>query len=161
MAQSAENTDIAGVVVRPPLLFAAALALGIGLEFFWPLGDGLLKAPLRQVLVGLVLAALGIALLALAMRRFKAAGTNVPTVRPTIALVTTGIYAWSRNPIYLALTLIYWGLALMANAQLAVLLLAPVGLILHFGVVRREERYLERKFGDAYRDYSSRVRRWL
>ena len=99
--------------------------------------------------------------MAAGMRRFAAAGTSVPTVRPSTALVTTGIYAWTRNPIYLGLTAIYAGLAIASNAWWAVLLLLPVLVILQVGVVSREERYLERRFGDAYRDYRTRVRRWL
>ena len=103
----------------------------------------------------------GAGVMAMAMRGFKAAGTNVQTVLPATALVTTGIYARSRNPIYVALTTIYLGLALALNAVWALGLLVPVLVVMHYGVIRREERYLERKFGDAYRDYSARVRRWL
>ncbi len=67
----------------------------------------------------------------------------------------------SRNPLYVALTLIYVGLALVANALWVLVLVVPVLLVMHYGVVRREERYLEAKFGDAYRQYRSRVRRYF
>jgi len=75
--------------------------------------------------------------------------------------VVTGPFRLSRNPLYLALTLMYVGLALLANALWVLVLLMPLLFMVHFGVVRREERYLERKFGDAYRAYRSRVRRYL
>ena len=161
MAPSAEDTDIAGVIVRPPVLFLTALLLGILLEFVRPLGGGLANASLAQLAAGAVLAGAGITLLVAAMRRFTAAGTNVPTVLPSTALVTSGIYARTRNPIYLGLTVIHAGLAIGLNAWWAVLILVPVLIVLKVGVVDREERYLERKFGDAYRDYCARVRRWI
>ena len=161
METNDRDNDTAGVAVRPPLLFLAGLAAGIAVEFLWPLGAGLANAHPAQIGAGLVLAVVGAVLMAAAMRRFAAAGTNVPTVLPSTALVTTGIYARSRNPIYLGLTAIYAGLAVALNAWWSVLLLVPVLVIMQVGVIKREERYLERKFGDAYRDYSSRVRRWL
>jgi len=158
---SDRNEDTAGVAVRPPVLYSGALAAGIALEFLWPLGAGLAQAHSVQVGAGLVLAIAGVMLMAAAMRRFAAAGTNVPTVQTSTALVTTGIYARTRNPIYLGLTAIYAGLSTTSNAWWAVLFLAPVLVILQVGVIDREERYLERRFGDAYREYVARVRRWL
>ncbi len=161
MTPSAEDTDTAGVVVRPPVLYLAALVLGGLLEFVWPLGAGLINGSLAQFAAGLVLVCAGAALLAAAMRKFKAAGTNVPTVLPSTALVTTGIYGRTRNPIYLGLSAVYAGLAVGLNAWWAMLLLAPVLVILQIGVIKREERYLEGKFGDDYRAYCARVRRWI
>jgi protein-S-isoprenylcysteine O-methyltransferase Ste14 len=107
--------------------------------------------------------ALGVAIqiLTSAIGRFRAAGTNVPTPMPTKALVTDGLYAYSRNPIYTALTLIYLGLAIAANSVWSVVFLVPILLIIRYGVIAREERYLERKFGDAYAEYQKRVRRWI
>ena len=161
MAPSAEDTDIAGVVVRPPVLFLAALLLGCLLEYALPLGPGLLHGSLVQLAAGAVLIGSGTALLAAAMRKFNAAGTNVPTVLPSTALVTTGIYGRTRNPIYLGLSAVYAGLAVGLNAWWAILLLAPVLVILQIGVIKREERYLEGRFGDDYRAYCARVRRWF
>ena len=105
--------------------------------------------------------AAGIALAALAMRRFRAAGTNIPTPLPSTALVAGGPYRFSRNPIYLALTLIFLGLAAAANSLWLLLLLPAVLAVMHYGVVLREERYLGGKFGERYLDYKARVRRWL
>ena len=105
--------------------------------------------------------ALGGGLLLAAFRRFKAVGTNIPTWQPTTALATDGIYRLSRNPIYLGLTLIYAGIAIAAGSFWPLLLLVPLLVIMRYGVIGREEAYLERLFGDAYRDYQRRVRRWI
>ena len=95
------------------------------------------------------------------VRRLRAAATNISTDLPATALVVDGIYGWSRNPLYLAMTLTYIGLAIAAGSVWAIALLLPLLVLMHVGVISREERYLEREFGDAYRQYKSRVRRWL
>ena len=90
-----------------------------------------------------------------------AAGTNVNPGRPTTAIVTSGPFRFSRNPLYLSLTLLYFGLILAFNTWRGIILLVPLLIIMHFGVVLREERYLEQKFGDEYRDYKARVARYV
>ena len=153
-----ERPDHAEVIGPPPLLYTAALVIGAGLEWFWPTAIGLGWLPLVLGAI-LILAGLAIALLgALALRR---AGTAIPPNRPTTELVTDGPYRWSRNPLYLALTLIYAGVGLIADDLWILMLLVPLLLLIHWGVVVREERYLEAKFGEAYRRYKERVRRWL
>jgi len=82
-------------------------------------------------------------------------------MKPTTALVTEGPFRYSRNPIYLALTLLYVGVALLINALWILLLVVPAVLVLRYGVIAREEAYLTRKFGEAYRQYMAQVRRWL
>jgi len=89
------------------------------------------------------------------------AGTNISPLKPSISLVTSGPYRFSRNPLYVALTLIYAGLTMLLNSWWGFLLLAPVLSVLHIGVVRREEAYLERKFGDEYPAYKGSVRRYI
>jgi protein-S-isoprenylcysteine O-methyltransferase Ste14 len=79
----------------------------------------------------------------------------------TIVLRMGGAYRFSRNPLYVAMTLLYLGLTFLFNSWWGVALLIPVLVVLHFGVVRREERYLERKFGEEYLAYRSQVRRYL
>jgi protein-S-isoprenylcysteine O-methyltransferase Ste14 len=97
----------------------------------------------------------------LGARRFSAAGTNIPPTLPTTALVVTGPYRWSRNPLYLAMILVYVGLGIAALSLWALLLAVPLVLLLNYGVIIREEAYLERKFGADYRAYRERVRRWI
>ena len=106
------------------------------------------------ILIGLALAAAGI-------RNFSRAGTPVPTNQPTRALVTTGIHGWTRNPIYLGMFLVYGGIGIAARSPWILILALPLAITIRYGVVAREEAYLERRFGDAYRDYKARVRRWL
>ena len=151
--------DRPDVIARPPFLYLAALVLGIGLDLLWPATVGLEPSLLYSVAGALVAA--GGALVALAARRFRAVGTNVPTNRPTTALVTDGPYRVSRNPIYIALSSFYVGLALFADSPWALALLAPLLVVMRYGVIAREEAYLARKFGAAYLGYKASVRRWL
>jgi protein-S-isoprenylcysteine O-methyltransferase Ste14 len=94
-------------------------------------------------------------------RALLAAETNINPFKPTMSIVTAGPYRFTRNPLYLGVTLIYCGLTLIINTWWCFVFLVPVLLLIHFGVVTREERYLERKFGDSYRQYRARVRRYL
>ena len=94
-------------------------------------------------------------------RNFSRAATPVPSNQPVRALVTSGIHGWSRNPIYVGMFLLYAGIGTAARSPWVLILALPLVIILRYGVVAREETYLERRFGDAYRDYKARVRRWL
>lgn len=158
------HAETAGVVVRPPLLFLGALLLGFVLDHLLPLPfpigrPGLLHWVSAYIAGGLVL--IGIAMFAAGIHNFTQAGTAVPGTKPTDALVTTGIHGWSRNPIYLGMFLVYVGIGLVTRKPWILILLLPVAVTIRYGVVALEEAYLERRFGDAYRDYKARVRRWL
>ena len=150
--------DTAGVAVRPPLLYLGTLVLGGLIDLVFP--APMTAFALRLPAAGLTLV-LGVGLLMVCFRRFRSAGTNVPTWLPTTALVTSGPYRLSRNPIYVALTLMYLGLALGYGSWWPVVLLAPVLIVMRYGVIAREERYLEARFGEAYRAYCASVRRWI
>ena len=89
------------------------------------------------------------------------AGTNVNPSLPATTLVISGPFRFSRNPMYLARTLLYLGLGFMANALSVLLTLLPLLVVIRYGVIEREEGYLEAKFGDAYRQYRTTVRRWV
>lgn len=93
-----------------------------------------------------------------AMRR---RATNVEPWKPTTAIVSDGVFGFSRNPIYLSMTLLYIGIALLLDSLWLLLLIFPLLMIVTFGVIVREEKYLETKFGAEYLDYKNRVRRWL
>ncbi len=153
--------ETAGVIARPPLLYGGFLLAGLGLEWQWPLEAFSALPRERSLLFGGSLIALGAGLLVAAFRRFKAVGTNIPTWQPTTALATDGIYRLSRNPIYVGLSLVYAGLAIAAGSFWPLLLLVPLLLIMRYGVIAREEAYLTRLFGDEYRNYQKRVRRWF
>lgn len=157
----AEEDDHAQVLVRPPVLFGVPLLAALVLEFLYPLGPGLAGGSGRAILVGLAFVVLGAVLFTFAVRRFLQAGTNIPTWEPTLALVEAGPYRFTRNPIYIALVTIYFGLLVAFTSGWALLFLPVLVAVLHYGVVMREEAYLENKFGDAYRAYRERVPRWL
>jgi protein-S-isoprenylcysteine O-methyltransferase Ste14 len=130
--------------------------------------DRLLRLPfpvpgidLVHWIIGGSLISIGLALAAAGIRNFSRAGTPVRSIKPTRALVTTGIHGWTRNPIYFGIFLLYGGISVAAQSPWTLILTLPLAITIRYGVVAREEAYLERRFGDAYRDYKARVRRWL
>ena len=149
--------DTAGVLAPPPLVFGGALAAGLVLHAIAPLP--LAPPPVRAL--GVPLAGAGVALVLAAVRSLRAARTAVEPWKPTTSIVVAGPYGRTRNPIYLAMALAYGGVTLATNAGWAALLLPPTLLAIRRGVIDREERYLEARFGDEYRAYRARVRRWL
>jgi protein-S-isoprenylcysteine O-methyltransferase Ste14 len=154
----ATSTDKPGVAAPPPLLYGSAFVLVLVFRWFWPMpifGHAVALWP------GLALLVLGVGIAAWGGRTMHAAGTNVNPALPTTAIVASGPFRFSRNPLYLALTLLYLGLTLAFNTWWGIVVLAPVLIIMHRGVVLREERYLEQKFGETYRQYRSKVRRYL
>ncbi len=154
----ANNSDHPDVIAMPPYILLAFLVTGLALDTVWP-------APIlpgtTQYLVGPLLFAAGIGLMAAAMGRFSDAGTNVPTPLPATAIVTDGPYGLTRNPIYIAMALGLVGVAVTVDNPWLMALVVPFIAVIHLGVVKREERYLESKFGDAYRSYRVSVRRWI
>jgi protein-S-isoprenylcysteine O-methyltransferase Ste14 len=154
-------TDAADVAIKPPFLFLGALALGCLLSLVIPIGPGLGRPNTLALMVGLAFVLLGVALAVVSVRSFHVAGTSVVPGEPSTALVVTGPYAFTRNPIYVGFVLAYFGLAIVLTSLWVLLLLIPELAILQRGVVEREEIYLERQFGDAYRRYQARVPRWL
>jgi protein-S-isoprenylcysteine O-methyltransferase Ste14 len=146
------------VIARPPLIYLAALALGLGLHAAWRVP--VLPGAIARVL-GIALIACALSLVVQALRTMARAGTSFRTERPTSAIVTGGPFRYTRNPIYVALTLLYLGIGMLLNALWVLLLIVPVLVVMQLGVVAREERYLERKFGDEYLRYKARVRRWI
>jgi protein-S-isoprenylcysteine O-methyltransferase Ste14 len=146
-----------GVIAPPPLVYLAGLGLGFVLEWLMPEID--LPAALQWL--GIALLVLGVCLLGWFVSALTRAGTPVAPYEQTTAIVTTGPYRLSRNPGYLAMALIYVGIALVADAPWTLVTLVPALLLIHFGVIAREERYLERLFGDEYLRYKQRRRRWL
>jgi len=155
-----EAADVAGVIALPPLIFLGFLAAATVLEAVVPL-PVLAAHALARYLVGTALTACGFVMIGMGMRCFLAAGTNIPPNLPTTALVVEGIYGRTRNPLYLGTTLVYLVLSVAAGSMWAIMLVVPLLWVINVGVVAREERYLERKSGDAYRAYKTHVRRWV
>jgi len=155
----ADTTDTADVMIRPPIAWAVAVLAGLALNWLMPLP--FIPAAMPAGWLGAMVFALALALFAWAIATITRAGSNVPTNRPTTAIVVAGPYRFSRNPIYIAMVLGLIGLAIALNSLWLLLTLVPFALVIRYGVVAREEVYLERKFGDDYRRYRARVRRWL
>ena len=152
--------DVAGVIALPPFIFLAFLVAAIVLEAVVPL-PFLAAYAITRYLASALLAVSGLVLIGMGTRRFVAAGANIPPNLPTTALVVNGIYGRTRNPLYLGSTLVYLGLSVAAGSLWAIVLVVPLLWVMNVGVITREERYLERKFGHAYRAYKARVRRWV
>lgn len=153
-----EAQETAGVIAPPPLIFLGGLVVGLLIGGAAPapsLPRGLTPA------VGIVAIAAGLCVGLWAARTMRRAGTAIQTRVPTTALVTTGPFAYSRNPLYVSMTVLSAGVAVAARSAWALVLLVLVLVVVRWGVIAREERYLERKFGDEYRRYKTRVRRWL
>ena len=154
-----DAADTAQGQIRPPL--AWGLAVIAGLAFNWLVPLPFLPADLPAGWLGAMVFVLALALVAWAIVTITRAGSNVPTNLPTTTIVKSGPYRFTRNPIYLGMFLGLIGLAIAFDNLWLLMMLVPFALVIRYGVVAREEAYLERKFGDVYRGYGSRVRRWL
>jgi len=152
------STDAPGILILPPVLVGGTMIIGFLLDWVWPMP--LLPAvPARAG--GIALFLLGGVLAHFAQNAMTRAGTNIFPTQPAVVLVTEGPFRFTRNPLYIAAVGVYLGVALWLNGLAPFLLLAPMLLLLHWGIVLREERYLETKFGEAYRVYCAQVPRWL
>lgn len=151
-------TELPGVVALPVLIYAGFLALGLVLEWLWP--TDILPEVLQYALAAPLVLGGGL-IVWLSQRTFERSGVRYDVRQAPGALVTAGPLRWSRNPGYLALSLIYLGLALGIDGAWLLGLYLPLHLVVRHGVIGREERYLEQRFGADYRAYKARVRRWL
>ena len=145
-------------IARPPLVYLVSIALGVILQVARPISLVPRGVGPR---VGVPLVLLAIGLFVSAVRTFQAAGTPVPGNRPTTAIVRTGPYRFSRNPIYLAFSLLQLGLARWVNSLWLVVTLLAAMAVMAFVVIPKEERYLEARFPSEYSSYKASVRRWL
>jgi protein-S-isoprenylcysteine O-methyltransferase Ste14 len=150
--------DHADVAVVPPALVAGSVLLGFVLQKVAP--NPVLPKRVRRGL-GLALTVSALAVAFSALRALRKAHTPFDVREPTTAVVTTGIYAYTRNPLYLAMMMLYLGIGSLRNSRWHWLLALPTAVALQVAVIAREEAYLERKFGAEYLDYKARVRRWI
>jgi protein-S-isoprenylcysteine O-methyltransferase Ste14 len=151
-------SDNAGVIAFPPVLYAVTLTIGLGISFLFPIS-------FLPRLVSLPIAALALIgagwLSTSAFQTMTSAQTAVDPSKPTTAIVSDGVFRFSRNPLYLSMTLLYIAISILFNALWALLLLLPLLVVMQVGVIQREEQYLERKFGNEYLSYKTPVRRWV
>jgi protein-S-isoprenylcysteine O-methyltransferase Ste14 len=145
-------------MVPPPLIYLAGFLVGVALELAFPIGALALAV---AVICGVVGFGFWLALDGRAMLRFRRAGTGIAPTQPTTALVTSGPYRFTRNPMYLGMAFLYAAVALSVGVIWALALLPVVLLVVDRLVITREERFLQEKFGEEYLEYNRRVRRWL
>ena len=157
-AQIESGQATAGVIAPPPLIYLGALGFGFGLNAV--IGTGSLPSTLA-VPIGAASIITGAGLMGSFVRAFRRARTPIDPYMPSEAFVTVGPYRLTRNPGYLGMALTYAGIAIVSNAPWALVPLPVAIAVIDRGVIAREERYLERKFGTPYVDYKRRVRRWI
>jgi len=156
-SNAARDTANLGVV-RPPLVYLVSVVVGLLIQLVIPLPflPRTLATP-----AGATLTVIATALLSYSVKEFRAAGTPVPARKPTTMIVRTGPYRFTRNPIYLAFSLLQLGIAIWVNSVWLMVTLVVAVALMHYVVIPREEQYLERKFSRQYLDYKACVRRWL
>jgi protein-S-isoprenylcysteine O-methyltransferase Ste14 len=158
MSDENHNADNPGVIAPPPLIYAGALLAGLLANRRYRIP--FLPRPLARAL-GWPLVVCGLVVGLLGEREMRRAETNVDPYKPATAIVTGGPFRFTRNPLYLSMLLIYLGISALANGLAPILLLPIVQRLMRTGVIEREERYLERKFGDEYIEYRVGTPRWL
>ncbi len=146
------------VVALPPLIYLAFLLMGLAMDYFRPVT--VLPAGV-QYIAGFAIIALSGVIIVSAVLQFRRASTSFSDFAPATRLVTRGLYRLSRNPGYVALSLLYVGIRLAADNLWIVAGLVPILIVMHYGVMLREEQYLERTFGEEYLQYKASVRRWV
>ena len=155
-----DQKDVPGVIVFPPLILLGVLVVGILLDWLVPLSFlSPIPIPVRFT-VGPLLFLLGLVSAIVGSRIFHRIGTNVNPMQPALKLADQGIFAHLRNPMYVGMGLAVIGIVIAFAFEWTLFALVIGALVMHFGVVLREERYLERKFGDDYRSYRASVPRY-
>jgi len=153
-----DEQDKAGIVAPPPLIYVGPLVFGLLLNRRFPVA---FLPPWIARSLGLHLLVGGVMLIGWFKQALRNAGTPASPYKPVSRVVTEGPFHYTRNPGYLSMAMIYSGIASLANALWAILLLPVALLVIHRGVIEREERYLEGKFGEEYLRYKAQVRRWI
>jgi protein-S-isoprenylcysteine O-methyltransferase Ste14 len=152
--------DVPGVIVFPPLIPLTVVVAGALLDWLFPVAIISAVPAVPRIVIGAALFALGIASAIMGERAFKRIGTNVNPLQPALSLAGQGIFAHLRNPMYVGMALAVLGIVVGFGLEWTFLLLIAGAFVMHYGVVLREERYLERKFGDDYRAYKKTVPRY-
>lgn len=153
-----KNEDHAGVIAPPPVLYIGGFGLALLMQQWIPLnyGRGLYTLAAGALMIGTAIVFAG-----WASRLMRRSGTHINPSKPTTVIVSEGPYRVSRNPLYVSLTLFYIGISLWVSTLWTFILLPLIIIVMQYGVIEREERYLEAKFGGEYVEYKERVRRWI
>ena len=145
--------------ITPPFYYLAGLLLGLALHL-WIAPIDILSESKIDTQLGLLIAVLGVILFIWSTRTMARYGVD-PRFKPVRNIVTRGPFGFSRNPIYISFALVYFGIAVMYNTLWPILFLPFVISLVHYRVIVREESYMHNVFGDEYKSYRSKVRRWF
>jgi protein-S-isoprenylcysteine O-methyltransferase Ste14 len=159
MTEADTSSDNPGVTAFPPLIWLVGAVISALVHFF------VIRLPIMRyelcLVCGSVLVVLAPTLALSALVTLKKAGTNVDPAKPALTIVLGGPFRFTRNPMYLALCLLQVALGFFLNDWITLLFVVPLVLVLHYGVILREERYLTAKFGEPYLQLKRDVRRWI
>jgi len=156
----AEENDKKGAAVKfpPPLIFLGFILAASAIQYYWPAS---FPSSIGFKLIGVVVFLIGLAVVVTASRTFKEVDTNIEPWKPTSKIVSDGIFAYSRNPIYVAFCLAPIGIGFVVGSFWVLMSFVPAAITVYFIAIKKEEAYLEQKFGDEYLTYKSNVRRWV
>jgi len=149
-----------GVYVPPPLIYVACFLLSRIVQKIFPLATTALHTSTARV-AGILFILMYLLFFATAMVRFIRSKNTLVTIKPATSLETSGIYSFTRNPMYLSLICLYCGLAVFLGNWWTFIFLPLLIVIVQFYVIKKEEQYLQQAFGSNYDDYKRRVRRWI
>ena len=153
------SSDNPGVIAFPPFIWLVTAVISVLVHFF------VIQVPIMRygvcIVCGVVLIILAPTLALSALVTMKKAGTNVHPAEPALTIVRGGPFRFTRNPMYLALCLVQVALGFFLNDWITLFFVVPLALMLHYGVIRREEKYLTAKFGEPYLELKRTVRRWF
>ncbi|MCC3862144.1 methyltransferase family protein [Pseudemcibacter aquimaris] len=153
-----ENQDHAKIIMHPPVFYIIAALIGLGIDYFFPLSFGFEGA---TGTAGILLFILGVIIAILSMKNFAKDKQSPSVHAPTHNIYTSGIYGYTRNPIYLGALIWLMAAAVYFDKAWIFIMSAPLIVFLNKAVIEKEEAYLEEKFGDEYRSYKKKVRRWI
>jgi len=153
-----KDEDTSGVTIPPPIVYFLFILIGIGLNYLWPFSffPQSIQGP-----IGYTIIALSLILFGLVLREFSRSSTSIDHRKSTTAIISSGPFRYSRNPVYLSLTILAIGVSFVVDSLWVIIMTIPAILIVHYAVILKEEAYLIKIFGDKYRHYMNSVRRWI
>ena len=150
----------AGVIFPPPFIYLISIVIGNIVNLVWRMKI-FSGAMILRIVLGIALISAAFFIFVNAFKALEKAKNPIQPYKPTLRIVKTGPYSFSRNPVYLSFALVQLGIAFFLNNMWILIALIPAILIVHYGVILREEKYLENKFGNGYLNYKNSVRRWV
>lgn len=149
-----------GIYIPPPLVYVAFFLLSLAIQNTRPLDQKMLNNTTAKIIGGIFILMYLLFFIA-ALRRFILSKNTLVTIKPASSLETSGIYSFTRNPMYLSLLFLYSGLAVFFGNWWTFILIPFLIIVIQLYVIKKEEKYLQHAFGERYESYTRRVRRWI